>query len=157
MHPEQKRLIKLIDKASSQLKQFEYAQSVVPTAKFQSRISGLEDKLWKYRHELNNLPVPLSQVIREMVMTISEFHRHEMVEKTTGFFVYAGGKILKISKCGFIRHWFNVKPFNGFDDYEYWIEKIRTEGKGTPVANHAAYHVYKINGLKRKLEAIDLI
>jgi hypothetical protein len=78
-----------------------------------------------------------------MIRTVSEFHGHEIIEKTTGFFVYSGDKILKISKSGFVRHWFSAEPFNDFEDYEYWIEKIRTEGKGTPVANHVAYHFSK--------------
>lgn len=81
--------------------------------------------------------------IREMVITISQHLGHEMRETPQGFFVYAGDKVLKISRSGFIRHWFSAESFSGFDDYEFWIEKVRLEGKGTPLANHAAYHVSK--------------
>ena len=85
----------------------------------------------------------LENEIREMALTIAQHLGQELKETQQGFFVYSGDKKLKISKSGFVRHWFSAESFSGFDDYEFWIEKVRLEGKGTPLANHAAYHVSK--------------
>lgn len=164
MHSKYSCLVILIKRAKAQIRKLEDYQEAANTSVLNPRIDRWHNLLSIYNKELNDLSESdrflnrsVTNEIREMVITISQYLGHEMRETPQGLFVYAGDKVLKISRSGFIRHWFSAESFNDFDDYEFWIEKIRLKGKGTPVANHAAYHVSKTNSLKRKLESIDVI
>ncbi|RMO65487.1 hypothetical protein ALQ37_200098 [Pseudomonas syringae pv. aptata] len=164
MHSKYSCLVILIKRAKAQISKLEDYQVAAHTSVLNPRINRWHDSLSNYTKELSDLLEServlnrsIANEIREMVITITQHLGHAMRETPQGFFVYAGDKVLKISRSGFLRHWFSAESFSGFDDYEFWIENVRLEGKCTPVANHAAYHVSKTNGLKRKLESIDVI
>ncbi|WP_147473655.1 hypothetical protein [Pseudomonas ficuserectae] len=144
-------LVILIKRAKAQIRKLEGYQAAANLSMLNPRIKHWQETLRIYKKELKYLSrydrfliSSIENEIREMVITISQHLGHEMKETPQGIFVYAGDKTLKISKSGFIRHWFSAESFSGFDDYYSWIEKIRLKGKGTLLANHAAYHVSKI-------------
>lgn len=150
MHSKYSCLVILIKRAKAQIRKLEDYQVAANTSVLNPRIHRWHDSLSNYTKELSDLLEServlnrsIANEIREMVITITQHLGHEMREMPQGFFVYAGDKVLKISRSGFLRHWFSSESFNDFDDYEFWIEKIRLKGKGTPLANHAAYHVSK--------------
>lgn len=154
MHSKYSCLVILIKRAKAQIRKLEDYQVAANTSLLNPRIDRWHNLLSIYNKELNDfsesdrcLKKSIANEIREMIITISQHLGHEMKETPQGFYVYAGDKVLKISRSGFIRHWFSAESFNDFDDYEFWIEKIRLKGKGTLLANHAAYHVSKINGV----------
>ncbi|KTB91605.1 hypothetical protein AO073_01655 [Pseudomonas syringae ICMP 11293] len=136
-----KKLNALIEKNKHRLNNLEFAQKIIPAGNFQSRIQKLETKLLKYHEALKHFSKPSE--IHEMIYTIAGYHGHVFMENKRGYVVQAGNKTIRISEEGFIRHWFSSESFDGFNDYEFWIEKVKKEGKGTPVANHAAFHVSK--------------
>lgn len=150
MHSKYILFFVLIKRAKAKIRNLEACRATVNTSILNLRINHWRDMLSIYKKELKYLSgferylnKAITNEIREMVITISQNLGHELKETPQGFFVFSGDKKLKISKSGFIRHWFSVKSFSDFDDYELWIEEIRIERKGTPVANHVEYHVFK--------------
>ena len=154
MHSRSILLVALIKRSEAHIRNLEAFRVTANPSIFNPRMNHWRDTLRIYKKELKYLSRndrflirSIENEIREMVITISQHLGHEMKETPQGFFVYAGDKVLKISRSGFIRHWFSSESFHDFDDYDFWIEKIRLKRNGTPLANHAAYHVSKRNGV----------
>ncbi|MFI3044469.1 hypothetical protein [Pseudomonas coronafaciens] len=150
MHSKYILLVTLTKRAKAQIRNLESFRATANLSVLNPRINHWRKTLSIYKKELKYLSGydrylirSIENEIREMVITISQHLGQKLKETPQGYFVYAGDKVLKISRSGFIRHWFSTESFHDFDDYEFWIEKIRLKGKGTPLANHAAYHVSK--------------
>ncbi|MBD8804295.1 MULTISPECIES: hypothetical protein [Pseudomonas syringae group] len=81
---------------------------------------------------------------REMIETIAEFYEHRVSETGSGIVVGGDGIHLVFNKDGEITYCiFEGNDVNQIIDYEKWVELVRANDAGTPLANHAAFHMSK--------------
>ncbi|MCK9715233.1 MULTISPECIES: hypothetical protein [Pseudomonas syringae group] len=79
-----------------------------------------------------------------MIETIAEFYDHRVSVTGSGIVVGGDGIHLVFNDDGEITYCiFEGTEVNQIIDYAKWVELVKTEGAGTPLANHAAFHVSK--------------
>lgn len=88
--------------------------------------------------------------IREMVHSIANYHNHVLKETSLGYVIRADKRRLNITHDGLVGGYFSVEPFKGFDDYEFWINKVKTDSYGTVIADNIAFHLSKTKDAKGK-------
>jgi len=82
--------------------------------------------------------------VREMIETIAEFYDHRVSCTNLGIVVGGGGIHLVFNDEGEITYCiFEGTDVNQIADYERWVDLVRKNDAGTPLANHAAFHVSK--------------
>lgn len=81
--------------------------------------------------------------IREMIKAIAAFHKHTFKNTSLGYVICAEKRKLNISHDGLVGGYFTVEPFDGFDDYDFWINKVKTNSYGTVIADNIAFHLSK--------------
>ncbi|KIY17121.1 hypothetical protein [Pseudomonas amygdali] len=82
--------------------------------------------------------------VREIIETIAEFYEHRVSGTDSGIVVSGDGIHLVFSEDGKITYCiFEGADVNQIIDYEKWVELVRANDAGTPLANHAAFHVPK--------------
>lgn len=108
----------------------------------------------KSRNEIEYLLVGICETymyeISEMVHTIAKYHNHVVKENSFGYVICAEKRKLNISHDGLVGGYFSVEPFDGFDDYGFWINKVKTNSYGTVIADNIAFHLSKTKGAKGK-------
>ena len=91
--------------------------------------------------------------IREMIKTIAAYHKHTFKNTSFGYVICAEKRKLNIAHDGLVGGYFSVEPFDGFDDYDFWINKVKTNSYGTLIADNIAFHrqrVLMVNFVKLK-------
>ena len=88
--------------------------------------------------------------IREMIKAIAAYHMHTFKNTSLGFVICAEKRKLNISHDGLVGGYFSVEPFDGFDDYDFWINKVKTNSYGTVIADNIAFHLSKTKDAKGK-------
>ena len=88
--------------------------------------------------------------IREMIKAIAAYHMHTFKNTSLGFVICAEKRKLNISHDGLVGGYFSVEPFDGFDDYDFWINKVKTNSYGTVIADNIAFHLSKTKGANGK-------
>ncbi|OZY30517.1 hypothetical protein CJF36_21730 [Pseudomonas lundensis] len=88
--------------------------------------------------------------IREMIKAIAAYHKHTFKNTSLGFVICAEKRKLNISHDGLVGGYFSVEPFDGFDDYDFWISKVKTNSYGTLIADNIAFHLSKTKDAKGK-------
>lgn len=92
----------------------------------------------------------LMHEISEMVHTVANYHNHVVKETSLGYVIRAGERRLNITHDGLVGSYFSVEPFDGFDDYDFWINKVKTNSYGTVIADNIAFHLSKTKGANGK-------
>ena len=92
----------------------------------------------------------LKHEISEMVQTIAAYHKHTFKDTSLGYVIRAGKRRLNITHDGLVGGYFSVEPFDGFDDYDFWINKVKTNSYGTVIADNIAFHLSKTKDSKGK-------
>ena len=92
----------------------------------------------------------LMNEICEIIKTIAAYHKHTFKDTSLGYVIRAGKRRLNISHDGTVGGYFSVEPFDGFDDYDYWIEKVKTDSYGTVITDNIAFHLSKTKGAAGK-------
>ena len=88
--------------------------------------------------------------IREMIKAIAAYHMHTFKNTSLGYVICAEKRKLNISHDGLVGGYFSVEPFDGFDDYDFWINKVKTSSYGTVIADNIAFHLSKTKGANGK-------
>ena len=88
--------------------------------------------------------------IREMIKTIAAYHKHTFKNTSFGYVICAEKRKLNIAHDGLVGGYFSVEPFDGFDDYDFWINKVKTNSYGTVIADNIAFHLSKAKDAKGK-------
>ena len=88
--------------------------------------------------------------IREIIKAIAAFHKHTFKNTSLGYVIRADKRRLNITHDGLVGGYFSVEPFKGFDDYEFWINKVKTSSYGTVIADNIAFHLSKTKGANGK-------
>lgn len=88
--------------------------------------------------------------IREMIKAIAAYHKHTFKNTSLGYVICAEKRKLNISHDGLVGGYFSVEPFDGFDDYDFWINKVKTSSYGTVIADNIAFHLSKTKDAKGK-------
>ena len=88
--------------------------------------------------------------IREMIKAIAAYHKHTFKNTSLGYVICAEKRKLNISHDGLVGGYFSVEPFDGFDDYGFWINKVKTNSYGTVIADNIAFHLSKTKDAKGK-------
>lgn len=88
--------------------------------------------------------------IREMVKAIAAYHKHTIKDSSLGYVIRADKLRLNITRDGLVGGYFSVEPFDGFDDYEFWINKVKTDSYGTVIADNIAFNLSKTKNAKGK-------
>lgn len=82
--------------------------------------------------------------IGEMIETIAEFYEHRVSDTDSGIVVSGDGIHLVFNQDGEITYCIlESADVNQIIDYEKWVELVRANDAGTPLANHAAFHASK--------------
>ncbi|MBJ2281124.1 hypothetical protein JFT58_22835 [Pseudomonas sp. MF6767] len=82
--------------------------------------------------------------VRGIIEAIAEFYEHRFSDTDSGIVVGGAGVHLVFNAQGEITYCiFEGTDVNQIIDYEKWVELVRTNDVGTPLANHAAFHVSK--------------
>lgn len=92
----------------------------------------------------------LMHEISEMIHVIANYHIHVVKETSFGYVIRAGERMLNITHDGLVGGYFSVEPFDGFDDYEFWINKVKTDSYGTVIADNIAFHLSKTKDSRGK-------
>ena len=92
----------------------------------------------------------LKHEISEMVQTIAAYHKHTFKDTSLGYVIRAEKRRLNITHDGLVGGYFSVEPFDGFDDYDFWINKVKTSSYGTVIADNIAFHLSKTKGANGK-------
>lgn len=83
--------------------------------------------------------------IREMIETIAEFYEHRVSVTGSGIVVGGDGIHLVFNDDGEITYCiFEGTEVNQIIDYAKWVELVKKKDAGTPLANHADFHVSKL-------------
>jgi len=85
----------------------------------------------------------LMREINEMVHAVANYHNHVVKETSFGYVIRADKRRLNITHDGLVGGYFSVESFKGFDDYEFWINKVKTNSYGTVIADNIAFHLSK--------------
>lgn len=88
--------------------------------------------------------------IREIIKAVAAFHKHTFKNTSLGYVICAEKRKLNISHDGLVGGYFSVEPFDGFDDYDFWINKVKTNSYGTVIADNIAFHLSKTKDSKGK-------
>ena len=88
--------------------------------------------------------------IREMIKAIAAYHKHTFKNTSLGYVIRAGERRHHITHDGLVGGYFSVEPFDGFDDYDFWINKVKTNSYGTVIADNIAFHLSKTKDAKGK-------
>lgn len=88
--------------------------------------------------------------IREMIKAIAAYHKHTFKKTSLGYVICAEKRKLNISRDGLVGGYFSVVPFDGFEDYDFWINKVKTDSYGTVIADNIAFHLSKTKNAKGK-------
>lgn len=88
--------------------------------------------------------------IREMIKAIAAYHKHTFKNTSLGYVIRADKRRLNITHDGLVGGYFSVEPFDGFDDYDFWINKVKTNSYGTVIADNIAFHLSKTKNAKGK-------
>lgn len=88
--------------------------------------------------------------IREMIKAIAAYHKHAFKNTSLGYVIRADKRRLNITHDGLVGGYFSVEPFDGFDDYDFWINKVKTSSYGTVIADNIAFHLSKTKGANGK-------
>lgn len=92
----------------------------------------------------------LMHEISEMVHAIAKYHNHVVKDASLGYVIRTGERRLNITHDGLVGGYFSVEPFDGFDDYDFWINKVKTNSYGTVIADNIAFHLSKTKDAKGK-------
>jgi len=79
-----------------------------------------------------------------MIETVAAFYEHRLLDTDSGI-VVGGDRIhLVFNEEGEITYCiFEGADVNQIIDYERWVGLVRANDAGTPLGNHAAFHVSK--------------
>lgn len=79
-----------------------------------------------------------------MIETIAAFYEHRVSDTDSGIVVGGDGIHLVFDEEGGITYCiFEGADVNQIIDYEWWVVLVRAKDAGTPLTNHAAFHVSK--------------
>lgn len=95
--------------------------------------------------------------IREIIKAIAAFHKHTFKNTSLGYMIRAGQRRLNITHDGLVGGYFSVKPFDGFDDYDFWINKVKTDSYGTVIADNIAFHLSKTKNAAGKFSRLEMV
>lgn len=88
--------------------------------------------------------------ICEMIKAIAAYNKHTFKNTSLGYVIRAGKRRLNIAHDGLVGVYFSVEPFDGFDDYDFWINKVKTNSYGTVIADNIAFHLSKTKDVMGK-------
>ena len=95
--------------------------------------------------------------IREIIKAIAAYHKHTVKDSSLGYVIFAGERRLNITHDGLVGGYFSVESFDGFDDYDFWINKVKTDSYGTVIADNIAFHLSKTKNAAGKFSRLEMV